>query len=329
MLGRVHTEVHTGCTQGVQVATPKPYRDGWRAQIQRDGQRISKTFRLKREAERWLLEQQTKKEPLHSQSLQKAIDRYLETVSIHKRVGVEWERRRFKVLTDAWGNPPLSDITTDMIAKLRDARMKEVSGSTIVREFQMYRHLFKVAQLEWRWIHEHPMAGLRLPKESPPRTALWGWREILRILRAGRRSGGKIGEVARAFHIALRTGMRQQEVIDAVAGFDPVRGVVVLPSTKTNARGDTVPLTAKGRRLLVGLPAFTITANECSVMFSKLCRQNLVKGLTFHDARATALTHLARRMDVMTLARISRHKDLSLLMNVYYRETADQIAARI
>jgi hypothetical protein len=31
----------------------------------------------------------------------------------------------------------------------------------------------------------------------------------------------------------------------------------------------------------------------------------------------------------MTLARISRHKNLKILMDAYYRETAEQIAARL
>ena len=80
---------------------------------------------------------------------------------------------------------------------------------------------------------------------------------------------------------------------------------------------------------LLARPAFTVGANEGSVLFSKLCRELLIEGLTFHDARATALTHLAKRVDVLTLAKISRHKDLSLLSNVYYRERAETIAARI
>lgn len=65
------------------------------------------------------------------------------------------------------------------------------------------------------------------------------------------------------------------------------------------------------------------------MLFSKLTRQLLIEGLTFHDARATALTHLAKKVDVMTLAKISRHKDLSLLMNVYYRTKAEDIARLI
>ncbi len=33
--------------------------------------------------------------------------------------------------------------------------------------------------------------------------------------------------------------------------------------------------------------------------------------------------------ELMTLARISRHRDLRVLMGTYYRESADQIAARL
>ena len=76
---------------------------------------------------------------------------------------------------------------------------------------------------------------------------------------------------------------------------------------------------------LIGFPSLA----PGSTLFSKLCRELLIEDLTFHDTRGTALTHLSRKVDVLTLAKISRHKNLSLLSNVYYRETADSIAARI
>ena len=74
------------------------FRDGWRAQIQKDGQRVSKTFKTKREAQAWAHEIESKKTPLRSQSLSKAIKHYLETVSVHKKDATEWERRRFSTL---------------------------------------------------------------------------------------------------------------------------------------------------------------------------------------------------------------------------------------
>ncbi|MNR18580.1 hypothetical protein D3C85_1353140 [compost metagenome] len=84
------------------------------------------------------------------------------------------------------------------------------------------------------------------------------------------------------------------------------------------------------RRAAKLFPAtFTVGPNEASTLFSKLTKQLLIQGVTFHDTRATALTLLARRMDVMTLARISRHKDLNLLLKTYYRESVEDISRRI
>ena len=48
----------------------------------------------------------------------------------------------------------------------------------------------------------------------------------------------------------------------------------------------------------------------------------------FHDLRAEALTRMARRVDVLTLARIAGHRDIRSL-SVYYRESATDIAARL
>ena len=61
-------------------------------------------------------------------------------------------------------------------------------------------------------------------------------------------------------------------------------------------------------------------------LFSLLLDELLIDGLTFHDSRATALTLLSRRMDVLRLARFSRHRDINILMNTYYRATAAQIS---
>jgi integrase len=123
--------------------------------------------------------------------------------------------------------------------------------------------------------------------------------------------------------------MRLQEAIAAPAGFDDARKVVVIPPSKTNPRSEVVPITRQAQRLLRRTPVLGVGPNEASVLFSKLCRQLLIKGLEFRDSRATALTLMARKMDILTLARISRHKNLDLLRSTYYRETAEEIAARL
>lgn len=50
--------------------------------------------------------------------------------------------------------------------------------------------------------------------------------------------------------------------------------------------------------------------------------------LHFHDSRATAITRLAKRLDVLELARMVGHRDLRMLQ-VYYRETAEELAAKL
>lgn len=312
-----------------------PYKDGYRVQLQRDGVRVSKVFRLKRDAIAWANDMETRKTPLRGKSLRDACDHYLKTVSPQKRDAVKWERRRFESLQEFFGDIALADIDSEKLGLWRDWRLagdddhKPVSGSTVVREVNLYRNLFMLAHKEWKWISVYPFDGVRLPKESEPRSAIWRSHEIWRILKAGKRSGGKTLEVAQAFHISLRTAMRLKEALAAPGCFDPQRRVCDLPPTKTAPRGEKVPLTKEGVRLLLKMPKFEVDANEASVLFSKLCKENLITGLQFRDARATALTHMSRKMDILTLSRISRHKDLDLLRSTYYRESAEDIAKRL
>ena len=141
------------------------------------------------------------------------------------------------------------------------------------------------------------------------------------------RAGGKTLEVTQAFHISLRTGMRLKECLQAPEAFDKRRQVVVLTGTKTAMR-DEVPVGRVAAKLLDREP-FTVNANLASTLFAKLTKSLLIDDLTFHDARATALTLLSKKVTPIVLGRISRHRDLNLLMNVYYRETTDEISAKL
>lgn len=50
--------------------------------------------------------------------------------------------------------------------------------------------------------------------------------------------------------------------------------------------------------------------------------------LTFHDARHEACTRLARKLEVLDLARMIGHRDPRSLM-IYYNPTASEIAERL
>lgn len=137
-----------------------------------------------------------------------------------------------------------------------------------------------------------------------------------------------------ALMLALRTAMRASEVL--TLGRDTVdtrRKVATLRTHKTvEAEGvRIVPLTRHALRLLAVLDGtpLDVTAGTVDTFFRRARDNCLIPDLHFHDSRAAALTSLARRVDVMTLARISGHRDIGLLMRTYYRETAEEIARRL
>lgn len=304
----------------------------WRAHVYCNGQRASKIFDTKPEARAWAIKKEAELDSLNGaegKTLLDGVTKYLKTVTTTKSESArDWERRRFDYMMAHFGSgTKLTKIDSAAIGLWRDKRLETVSGSTVNRESGLLRNLFTVAVDEWRWLDRNPFKGVRLPKENQARAQLWRWQEIKRVLRAGQRSGGKIGEMALAFHIALRTGMRLQEVLNAPPNFDAARRVVTV-RTKTSERGEEIPIGRIGAKLLK-VARFTVGPNEGSTLFSKLTKSLMIHGRTFHDARATALTLLAKKVDVMILARISRHKDISLLHRVYYRTTAAEIAAKI
>lgn len=298
---------------------------GWRAQIQRNGRRMSKKFATKRDAEAWGIKQEasTKASKHGWHTFGEAVERYADTYTIHK-ADEDWERNCLKRLVSQIGESvPVGSIDTELVAKWRDSRLSTVAGSTVLRESNLMRSVFRAAREEWKWMETNPFKGLSLPKHNPPRTALWTAPLIKQVLRAPRT--GKTAEVVRAFRVSLHTGLRLQEAL--TAEFDPRRKVLVLPKTKPGLRQE-IPLLRRALKLFPAAP-YTVNPNEASTLFSKLCRELLITGLTFHDARASALTWLSRKMDVLTLARISRHRDLRILNEHYYRETTQDISTRL
>ena len=308
------------------------FREGWRVQLQRDGIRVSKTFDTKREAQVWANEQEGKKTLARGNTLRQACDHYLQTVSPGKRDAVLWESRRFLAFCAYFGDhQPLAEIDSAALGRFRDFRLvgdaqhRPVSGSTVLREFNLYRNLFKLAFDEWKMIPEYPFKGVRLPKENSARVALWRWLDIRRVLRAGQRSGGKTLEVTQAFHISLRTSLRLKEALAAPGGFDG--RTITIPPSKTDPLPSVIPTTRLGRRLLQTIPKLIVGPNEASTLFSDLCAQLGISGVQYRDSRATALTLMARHMEILTLQKFSRHKDIRELSG-YYRESAEDISAR-
>jgi hypothetical protein len=322
------------------MAEPVKRGDKYRHIFMVNGTRYSGSFKTKREARDWEYDIRVKaksgsqdelalirkRHPLSS-----ACDKYLLSITPMKRGAAEWEARRFNYLIAKFPGKNIEDITSADVARWRDDMAKTVSGSTINRYWNLYSNLFTIAKNEWGWIKANPFSSVKRPLENPPRQTVWRWHQIKRVLREGQRVGGKTGEVVKAFHIALATSLRLKEALAATACYDDRLLIITLPSSKVSGTAEKIPTTARARRTLrlYAGTTFSVGANEASTLFSSLCRKLLLTGVQFKDARATALTLLARRVDVLTLAKISRHKDLELLRKCYYRETPEDISRRL
>jgi integrase len=314
------------------VAYIRKYRDGWRAEVQKNGMRASHLADTKREAQAWALRKEAEFEGLKASkgmTFAQAATKYVTTVSRDKAPGAsEWEERRLAEMAAFFGEQAkLAQIDSARIGEWRDWRLQTVSASTVRRDANLLGNLFTVAMDEWKVIQTHPFKGVRMPDHNPPRQHIWTWKLIKRVLRA-RNINDREVEAVRAFHIALHTGMRLNEILSATL----VGKVAVLERDKSSGKASApvkVPLPRKGAELFAKYQPFTIRPDIASATFSDLTDELLIDGLTFHDSRASALTWLSRRMDVMTLARISRHKNLKILMDTYYRETPEQIAERV
>lgn len=318
---------------------------GYRAQVYVNGRRASKVFRTQREANAWAAakEEELEAAPADRHTLRDLIDDYVDKVMSKKRGNAHEERQAKAFLRDfAWlADKRLADLDTPDFARWRDERLKTVSDATVLRNLNWLRHAFRVAREEWKWMTGNPLQGLRIPKNPAPRDRRVSPAEVralCRILdyRPGKAPQTKSQEVALAFMVALRSAMRAGEILSLGAGNLDIKRRVASVEHKTQhltGKPRDVPLTRQAVRLLRPVAdrerCFTISSAVLDTLFRKARDRLLIEDLHFHDSRAEALTRLSRKVDVMTLAKISGHKDLRILQNAYFRETAEQIAARL
>lgn len=318
---------------------------GYRAQVYVNGRRASKVFRTQREANAWAVakEQELETAPAGQHTLGKMLEHYIEKVMPTKR-GEAFEARQARAFLRDFPDlaaKKLVDLDTPDFAAWRDERLKTVSDATVLRNLNWLRHAFRLAREEWRWMTGNPLQGLRIPKNPAPRTRRVSPAEVralCRILdyRPGKAPQTKSQEVALAFMVGLRSGMRAGEILSLGSPNLSLARRVASVAHKTQhltGKPRDVPLTRHAARLLAPVAdrerCFTISSAVLDTLFRKARDRLMIEDLHFHDSRAEALTRLARKVDVMTLAKISGHKDLRILQNTYYRETADEIAARL
>lgn len=313
----------------------------WEAQVCRRGVRKSASFRTKTEASAWAVKTEAEilagiRGEIPDKPFSALLERYRDEISVTKR-GERWERMRIGLLLrDELAKVKLEDLSSTHFANWRDRRLKEVSEASVIREWNLLSHAVSVAVREWRWLPENPFKHVRRPRAPQPRDRRISESEIARLLLAlgfdrNTSPQTKTARVGAAFLFAIETAMRAGEI--AGMTWDRVNGsVVYLPLTK-NGTARSVALSPEARRILDQLPrdgdsVFGVTSVQIDALFRKAKSRALIENLHFHDTRHEAITRLAKKLDVLDLARMVGIRDLRILM-VYYNARAEEIAERL
>lgn len=315
--------------------------DAWQALVARRGIRTSKTFPTKTAAQLWASQIEAEivagKQGVAppNKTFSDLLDKYAAEVSPTK-AGERWEIVRIKLIQrDKIAKIKLSELSQPHFSDWRDRRLKDVSAASVRREWVLLSAVCTIGHKEWHWLKEHPMKGVKLPQTAPPRDRIPTDDEIERLKAALGYTEYKpesVGHrVACAMLFAIETGMRAGEICNLhITDIDFDTNVARVRSGKTAAAKRDVPLSSEAVRLLkqVGKDMFRLSPVQIDANFRKAKSAAEIIDLHFHDTRALALTRLAKKLDILSLARMVGHRDLKMLQ-VYFRESAADIAKRL
>lgn len=315
------------------------------AEVRIKGRYSSKTFDTKQQAKEWARLEEHKltqsKGILKGKSLSEAFHRYAAEEAPHKK-GYRWEEIRLKKLDrDPIASLQLCDLTqqdfSDWITRQERDGLK---GSSINRELHVISAVLSCARKQWKWIEGNPLENVKRPKESPPRNKLITEDEIKKILQALQYKEGKPvvttrQKIAVAFLFAIETGMRQGEIWNMQWEHANLgKRFVHLPDTK-NGEERNVDLSTKAVKLLESLgpkesgPVIDVSQGVAQVIFPRAVQLAGYKGIiTFHDTRHLATTRLAKKLDMLDLAKMIGHKDPRNLM-IYFNPAPGSLADRL
>lgn len=300
-----------------------------------NGTRLSETLPTKATATAWMIqaENELRTAGRPDMTVGAAMRRYSDEVAPTHKGGV-WEIIRLNAL----GKMPLAKIKLGRLknsdlAEWRDSR--KVKPGTILREMNLLHSVFESCRRDWGWLKENPLKDVKRPKAPPSRKRRITDAEIALVMKGLNYTKGKpktiSQRIALMFQFALETAMRSGE-ISGLQWADVTNHSVRLTYTK-NGDIREVPLSKRAKAIINLMPkdrptVFDVTVRQKDALFRKALKSVHVTTLHFHDSRAEAIWRLSKKLDVMELARMIGHRNLSSLL-FYYHASAYELAKKL
>ena len=317
----------------------------WRVQIRLRGVTRSNTFERHADAKAWAARTESQildglqGNASRNKTFGDIAQRYLEEVTPQKRGQREESYRIGRILQAHLSTIYLSDLRPQDIADWRDDRLKEVSSASVIREITTISAICNQAMREWGLLNDNPVLKISKPKPTKARTRRPTEQEIGELCKAMLLTEDTTKpelvtqRVALALLFAIETAMRAGEICGLTWGdMHLTKRIAHLPITKNGSSRD-VPLSKRAIEIIEKLKGideksvFNVDAKTLDVLFRRARDKCEIEDLHFHDTRREALTRMSKKVPVEMLAKISGHKDLRILLNVYYRPEMSDIAS--
>jgi integrase len=184
----------------------------------------------------------------------------------------------------------------------------------VKREFATLHNIFEVAKEEWGYENlANPFDGMKL-RENPARQRVLKPGELERLEQeAGNCRGLNRHYMLIAIHLAIETGMRQQEIFNLTwADVDLEKRLITIQRSKTDHKseieGRTIVMSFRAAMLLIALrldlkargryseqsSIFPMTKGAIKQSFSDLCKRAGVANFQFRDFRHEAASWFDR-----------------------------------
>ena len=293
----------------------------------------SKTFDTMRDAKAWAQELEVKfknekAEVFEHIIFREALIEYRDTVSIKKK-GADKEITRLNFFLKYMNcDIPLIKIDKQFLVDWREMRLKKAQTGTVQRELMMLSGFLTWCVNTKLWLSNNPMKEVQKPKAGNHRERVISEEEIEVI------TPYLNSDLKDIFILALETGMRQSEICGLT--WDRVfidRSFLRLDKTK-NGRAREVPLSSKARAVLKertktrSKKVFDYDPYDVCKDFREARADANLEGFRFHDARHTAATRIAQKIQVLDLCKMFGWNNPKQAMT-YYNATATEIASRL
>lgn len=231
----------------------------------------------------------------------------------------------------------LTDITPKQLAEWRDCRLMQVSEGSVLLEMSFLSCVFNYAVNELYILDSNPMSKVSKPSKAPPRNRRITPKEEQKILTWFRYSLGEEPDTCRkqvgwCFLFALQTAMRRGEIL-AMTPQHIHSTHVHIPNSKNGTSRDVV-LNSTARLMLSKVNPlegrlFNIRLDNFNLIWRRMREQSGIHDLHFHDTRHEAISRMVRDLNIPVekLAKITGHRDIKTLVNVYYNPTVDELAS--